>query len=739
MDKLDKRGGNVLSIAITFIVLVVFTLTLFSTREEKKEVTTIKNKTVAADAVIDDEIIHTHIWATTHDAYKHWEYCTICARIRNEEQHTFVDNWFNGESCGEWTYSTRICSCGYNYIYHKPHGNLSDWNIVRQRIVHNRRCNDCGIWIDLGRCANANGYLSCVNPGTCSTCGNTTSSNSHYITFDGKCRDCGKKFFDFSEPTVTYESNYSKAYIKITIKPLYDYVELLGNMTHYSYTKNYTDYVWTSVRNADRSYTYTGTFTFDPNAQAKAKICIGDVHGFARINGTDVYAGSDIGLPEIWQDHVEPQVTNIGQVDQTKSGDWATIKELTFTGTDNLSKIVTLSLEDKLTGDIIFKNEKTSVVNGTYVYKATPPIEAPAEGRDYVLTIVDEIGNVKKHTFTIYRTDSRAPILRKSEFTEWSKTKYLEIPMTDYGSGLAQTSLDNQYSYKDTKYENGMYYGLYTFAEENYGVDTHALYLRDGLGNARGELIKVGRVDNTKPTIKNIISSTESNGLKLTIIADDYCEQLKAQGSGVTGYAITRTADSDPTSWSTNNVQRVTGYGIYYVWVRDRVGNISDVRQINVKPDFTIPDLPTPEITLGGDPSNVTMMSDKYPYAYYIFDIKTMRNKYLKSTGFKFGVFGEKNNEEDIKIYLSSSPDKVWPNTDSNKLSWDVSNTREKSRSNSVYTVEGNNICSVTPKNVSSFLGDSDKKSVYIHVIFESGAEEVVETSIVKRSLFEQH
>ena len=95
--------------------------------------------------------------------------------------------------------------------------------------------------------------------------------------------------------------------------------------------------------------------------------------------------------------------------------------------------------------------------------------------------------------------------------------------------------------------------------------------------------------------------------------------------------------------------------------------------------------------------------------------------------------------KEDIKIYLSSSPDKVWPNTDSNKLSWDVSNTREKSRSNSVYTVEGNNICSVTPKNVSSFLGDSDKKSVYIHVIFESGAEEVVETSIVKRSLFEQH
>ena len=158
MSKLDKRGGNVLSIAITFIVLVVFTLTLFSTREEKKEVTTIKNKTVAADAVIDDEIIHTHIWATTHDAYKHWEYCTICARIRNEEQHTFVDNWFNGESCGEWTYSTRICSCGYNYIYHKPHGNLSDWNIVRQRIVHNRRCIDCGIWIDLGRCANANEY-----------------------------------------------------------------------------------------------------------------------------------------------------------------------------------------------------------------------------------------------------------------------------------------------------------------------------------------------------------------------------------------------------------------------------------------------------------------------------------------------------------------------------------------------------------------------------------------------------
>ena len=526
------------------------------------------------------------------------------------------------------------------------------------------------------------------------------------------------------------------------------------------YCPNYTDCKWKYVINDDNSCTYTGTYTFDSNIQRKSELAFLDRTDAMRINGEPVYIDGTILKEIIWQDHEQAAVTEIVQVDQTTSGDWATIKELTIKGTENLANIVVLSIRDKETGEVIIDKAKTNVVKGQFVYKCTPEIEGPVEGRDYVLTITDETDNVTVYVFTIYRTDSRAPLLRKSEFTEWSKTKHLEIPITDYGSGLAQTSLDNQYSYQATKYENGKYYGLYTFAEENYGIDEHVIYLRDGLGNARREWIKVGRVDNTSPTIKKLFISKESDGTLIKIFGDDYSEQMKAQGSGVADYAITKSAVNDPTSWTKTDTLKVTEAGTYYLWVRDKVDNIGNLKQIEVTPDYDviIPNDDENSSIPNDDKNNIIINGDKFMYVYYVFYIRDKSCRYSKASKISFSVHGEKNNEENMYMYFSTSKDSVWNeseldvatvdedvlinklSTDCNIISWPVDNTREIKRKNGIYVVRGNNISVLTPpSNISEFMGNSDMKNIYIHIICQSGKEYITKTSAVKRAVFEQH
>ena len=38
-------------------------------------------------AKADEEIIHTHIWATKYDKDKHWEYCTVSKKVKDESTH----------------------------------------------------------------------------------------------------------------------------------------------------------------------------------------------------------------------------------------------------------------------------------------------------------------------------------------------------------------------------------------------------------------------------------------------------------------------------------------------------------------------------------------------------------------------------------------------------------------------------------------------------------------------------
>lgn len=570
-------------------------------------------------AKADEEIIHTHIWATKYDKDKHWEYCTVCKKVKDESTHKFKDIWEYGyESCHRsngLNFSTRICECGYSYKYQKPHTEDSKWYNTGVRMVHFKKCSTCNDWTRSGKCANSKGYLSCKNPGKCDTCGYEATANCHYITKNGVCRDCGKKIFTPTEPSITYDKDYKTATIKFTFKPADSSVELTGSMGAYCGNSNYSDNKWTYVKNSDGSVDYTGVYTFDSNKQRKAVLHFLDRTGAVKINGFSVYTDATIYTLEIWQDHKAPEVTDVKQVDQKTSNNWATIKELTITGKEDLSKIVTISILDKQTKDVIVDKAKTSVNNGTYTYKCTPPLEGPETGRDYILKVEDEVGNVTEKTFTVFRTDCRAPLIRSAkEYTEWSQTKNIALELTDYGSGSPATSINNQVSYKNAAKDGEKYKAVYTFAEDKYDVSEYALYLRDGLGNATKEVIKVGKVDNTKPTVTDIkgevseVATNSSNDTTattatdttvtttgnqkcavITVTANDMNTKLKAEGSGIAGYAVsTKLEKPEKDKWQESNKLTITEKGNYYLWVKDGAENIADIAVITVKDDFTI-------------------------------------------------------------------------------------------------------------------------------------------------------
>ncbi len=532
-----------------------------------------------------DDVVTTCIWATEFNDDSHWEYCTIHGDIRNKETHTYEDNWYLGsESCHPSNFSTRICKCGHNYRYGKPHGNLSEWIEMTNRYIHYNICYSCNQWINPSRCYNENGLMSCKNLGTCLKCGAQPTKDMHYITSGGKCRDCGLKLINLSGYTLEYSSDYSSCKIIYTLSSAYEGFTLSGLTSHTSNTINYKSFTWSSVKNSDGSYTYTGEFIFNPNTQRKCKIRIPDIRDIGSIRGTKLYADESLYRVDIWQDHEKPVITNIAQTDQKTSNGWATIKQLTITGTDNLSAVVAISIIDKETGEVVVNNAKAAVINGSFRYTCTPPLEGPVEGREYICKVIDEVDNTLEHTFTIYKTDSKAPsLVSDSSYTQWSKTKLLTFKLTDYGSGGVETSLDDQVSYKRTEKNVDEYITQYEFAEENYGTQMYKLYMRDGLGNATVTNLMVGKIDNTKPTIIDVKTSLESSEVVATVTANDMNTKLRAEGSGVSRYAVT-SAYVEPTTdqWQASNEIRVNNAGTYYIWVKDLVGNIGDVRKLKI-------------------------------------------------------------------------------------------------------------------------------------------------------------
>lgn len=329
-----------------------------------------------------DAIEHTHIWADKYDNSNHWKYCTVCGTIKDKEAHTFTDHWAYGhESCNWSNPSTRTCSCGYSYVYHKPH----------------------------------------------------------------------------SKPYVTVSHTY------------------------------YERQHWLHL-------------------------------------------------------------LSVTQTDQASANGWATIKQLTFEGTEDSSDIVYLTISDKLTGEKYLTDAAVPVTNGKYSYTCTPSIEGDINGRTYVVTVKDHIGNTSTKEFVTSRTDGSAPQIKSGtslNYTDWTNTaKNISLNFFDFGAGEVQASLDNQADYKPLTKSGEYYVWSHSFGDQ-VGTSEHTIYVKDALGNATSYKLTVGNTDSNVYSINYNLNGGAMNGQKTSYtVADSFTLSQPTK----TGYTFTGWTGSNGTT-----------------------------------------------------------------------------------------------------------------------------------------------------------------------------------------------
>lgn len=265
--------------------------------------------------------------------------------------------------------------------------------------------------------------------------------------------------------------------------------------------------------------------------QRKATINVGDITGWVKVDGRSAYVDIGIAPHTIWQDHVAPVQNEVIQKDQASANGWATIKQLTISGTENLSDIVYITISDKETGEKYVTNASTNVIDNKFSYVCTPAIEGDASGRTYVVTVTDRIGNASTKEFIVEKTDGSAPALSEDstlKYTNWTNTaKNVDLNFYDFGSSNIQLSYNNQSSYAALAKRGEYYNWKKTYSAEQTGTTDYILYVKDALGNATSYTLTVGNIDYTKPIVNSISSTPGDNKATVTIKATDSASGVK--------------------------------------------------------------------------------------------------------------------------------------------------------------------------------------------------------------------
>lgn len=221
----------------------------------------------------------------------------------------------------------------------------------------------------------------------------------------------------------------------------------------------------------------------------------------------------------------------------------------------------------------------------------------------------DKVGNWSKpKSVVVSKVDSIAPQVKsKIEPSGWQKSKTVTYTIYDlFGEQNAGITGDN-FDWKDSSFKNEQWNtsSIYdnfdgTGSTRKYIVDGNIgtvgreliFYAQDGNGNLQSIKVNVDKLDNTSPTITSISMSelTDKNlkvkvnaNDKMTVYRDKYNINEIVDGSGISKYAITNKNELPSESsdkWQESDVISIPSNGVYYIWCKDAVGNISSPRKI---------------------------------------------------------------------------------------------------------------------------------------------------------------
>lgn len=551
---------------------------------------------------------------TKYDASQHWQECTVCGKIvGSKSNHNFTTIGTAGCNAG-LGYQYRQCSCGYGYKLDKvAHSDSGSWIACSDRHGHYQYCTECHIWSQYGNCVNASGQrLGCSTgiSGTCVVChayrdgskhGVIVCSQTGYqvagttIAISGNlvCRDCGTKFGEYSVKTYKVSDTQSKAVLDATTNfgiptvsmgagncdsiaqngVTFEVTNLSqsGNNIHSEAVVNYTSsilapaeyelhFATNSFSNAafvgGSTYIHMGgTFRADWDAPSYSS---SDVNYYSYVNG---YATRAILNAKYYEGYSnECYIRLLDSDGETVISNWGSATK------DDSFFSLAIDITDEVTGD-----------------------------KTLYLQAKDTFGNTSALTaITVSNLDSKAPTQTSSIETSqnWSKTKDFKFTATDEGAGNVQIAFNNVNDYMLATRSGNAYSRNYRFTGDVYGSVTAAVYYKDAVGNETTKFIKVHNLDNTAPNIQTTEKILLGDKVKIMVTANDINTALNASGSGVNGYAITTSSNIPAlSSFQSTNGLEVIKNGIYYVWAKDAVGNISRYKMVKVTElvaDYTV-------------------------------------------------------------------------------------------------------------------------------------------------------
>lgn len=624
MNKINKF------IAFLLCIMVLIASVNYSTKSINAAETTIDLTNLSTG----ENSSHTCIFKTNYDENNHWEECIICKKTKNIKEHTTKRSWaFGYSSCHQDNYATDICQeCGYSKTYRVPctwdghsyvrYSSMMPYSHVKLCSVHNSVIYfdyyyNGTLYSNTGNSHTERCYYyengekkiaTCRTSGkSCAVCGQTftglhnpywvsggyfSASDDNLTTFNKKlltCVDCGEVFATTEETNTHWLSNgswYTKFVSTVTFENGNTFVSASpGSSTDSSWFDNTNFSYNTSVVNGKNVMTMTTTrriktnsissVYFDDYQQLSLRASDGNIYSFVTYSGRGE-------RPE----YSPPVVKSVDATTITSVAGWSTSVNISVTGTEDHASLVSYQLYDD--NDELLNEGKASVNNNVYSFSFIPCLEADGEGRTFYFLISDEYGNSTKKTFTLSKIDSKAPTMfTEKEYTsEWSKTKNITFVVTDtgigsVGKGAVYIGFNNQDDLREADYNNGTFSREYSFTGDVYDSCTGAIYIKDRLGNITTEFVKIGKLDNTNPTISNVKKVRDNNKMNFTVTANDINTKLNASGSGVVGYGIS-TTEKEPTSWQTSNILTVNKNGIYYIYAKDAVGNISSPKKVSV-------------------------------------------------------------------------------------------------------------------------------------------------------------
>ena len=575
------------------------------------------------------------------------------------------------ESCVQGNSYTKICTCGYSEIGHKPcvwdgysyrglyqaRSHLKQCSVCESDIMYSYYYNGM-LYIEeekkeavipeysqMERCSDSNGnIISCTSIGTCTKCkGNYPEEYklAHYLSQqeDNKitCVVC-KKEFGTMDIDIKNNSNIPMEYIvTVNIKFTNGMAFSRDPYLYFGYTSGIFEQETIDVTYINDNRTdviLKAKIKF--NSTFKGKVNIASVQFHTKLNNSAYESHCQTKYFLLKSDLTKPEISNI----QLSGNEWTKSKPITITGTENWTNTVNIKIENDR-GRVVYEGD-ANVTNNNWSISCTPEIEAGEESRVFTVTVTDACENSTTKNFEVSKVDGRPPTVTSSDKVtdnEWAREKTFTFTAEDLGIGNVEIGFNNVNDYSPAVKDGNNYSKEYKFVGNAYSPVQASVYFKDGLGNITTQVVTLEKIDNTAPTITNAML----NNNVINITAHDR-HAILGEGSGVVKYRyITSTEKLENPQITENNSQEIGKDEILtipnisevkyiYIVAEDLVGNISESYEIEV-PQLEL----TSQVNPGGANGKGTVLLDWLGY--------DIANKY-------FVIYRKQKDEEEWKTIV---------------------------------------------------------------------------------------